>query len=779
MSLQASRADDVVTVTPPSGVVPAAEVELVVSGMTCGSCAARIERKLNRLDGVEATVNFATSTAWATVPAGGSAEELVEVVRRLGYDATTAQEELNEKQPEQRRLGPLEWRLLVALVLSVPVMDLSLGAAFVPDGLFTGWQWVLLALAVPLVTWCAWPFHRAAFLAARHRSTTMDTLISTGIIATTVLSGHAVLFDASQGRVSGSWWRVLLEPAGAVYFDVIAGIVVFVLIGRVVESSARHRAGNAMRALVEAAPREATILRADGTEIVRPASQVRIGDRVLVRPGARIPVDGEVLDGRAAVDASSMTGESVPVEVTAGGVVASGTTCLDGRLVVRADRVGDDTQFARLVNMVERAQADKSAAQRLADRVSSVFVPGVMLIAVLTLAAWWWTQGSFATAINPALSVLVVACPCALGLATPAALMVASGRAARLGIFIKNHQAVETARAIDTILLDKTGTVTEGRLAVVDELVLPGRDPLDVLRLVAAVEEASEHAIARALGDHAATLTVAGIPGVEHFSALPGLGARGLVDGVEVLIGSRRLLDDHAVDESEEVLTWRTRSGAQSRPTVLVAFDGQVVAAYAMADAIRPTAAAAVRALRDLGLHTVLLTGDNATAAHAVADSLEIDEVMAEVLPSEKAEIVQRLQADGAVVAMVGDGINDAPALARADLGLAVARGTDVAKGASDLLLLADDLRAVPAAISLSRETVRTIRLNLGWAFGYNAAAIPLAAIGLLNPLVAAFTMAFSSVFVLMNSLRLDRVPLTSPAQPVTRREARQLAAPS
>jgi heavy metal translocating P-type ATPase len=733
------------------------ENELLVSGMSCGSCASRIERKLSKLDGVEASVNYATATALVTRSPAVALDEVLATVRQLGFDARAVEDVPEESMRERsRRFGPVEWRLLGAVLLLMPMMDLSLAAAYFPGRLFTGWQALLTAVALPMVLWCAWPFHRAAVIAARHRTTTMDTLISIGIIASTAISFYSIFFDDGAGRATQTGWRAVLEPSGAVYFDVTAGIIVFVLLGRVIEGSARSRAGDALRSLTAAGAQEATVVATDGTERRVAADEVRAGDVVVVRPGERVPVDGDVLEGTAAIDTSTMTGESLPVEAAPGSSVMSGTTCLDGRLVILAVRVGRRTNFATLVSMVERAQAEKASIQRVADRVSAVFVPVVLMAAALTFVGWWFFAGDVAAGVNPALSVLVVACPCALGLATPAALLVASGRAAQLGIFIKSHQAVENARAIDTVLLDKTGTITVGQLRVVDHRLVPGVPLEQVLAQVGAVEDASEHAIARALHDEALE-KLGAVPDVADFVALPGLGARGSVGGVDVMIGTVRLFVAEGVEVPAELDTWRASQEELARPTVLVAADGRVVAAFSMADSIRPSAHEAVRQLRDLGLHTVLLTGDNATTSKAVALEVGIDEVMAEVLPHEKAQVVAQLQADGMSVAMVGDGINDAPALAGADLGLSVARGTDVAKGAADLLLTTEDLRAVPASIALARQTLTTIRSNLGWAFGYNIAAIPLAAGGLLSPLIAAVTMALSSIFVLYNSLRLDR----------------------
>lgn len=748
------------TTTTGSGSVPAVEKlesQLLVSGMSCGSCAARIERKLSKLEGVEASVNYATATALVTRAPGVALNDVLATVRQLGFDARAVDDQQDEGTSQRRpRFGAIERRLLGAVLLLMPMMDLSLAAAYFPGRLFDGWQLVLTAVALPMVLWCAWPFHKAAFVAARHRTTTMDTLISIGVISSSIVSFYAIFFDDGAGKATQTGWKAVLDPSGAVYFDVTAGIILLVLLGRAIEGSARSRAGDALRSLTAAGAQEATVLGADGVERRMAAEDVRAGDVVIVRPGERLAVDGDVIEGSAAIDTSTMTGESLPVEVGPGSSVMSGTTCLDGRLVIDAVRVGRTTNFATLVEMVERAQAEKAAIQRIADRVSAVFVPIVLMVAALTFAAWWFFTGNVADGVNPALSVLVVACPCALGLATPAALLVASGRAAQLGIFVKSHQAVENARAIDTVLLDKTGTITVGQLRVVDQLLVPGARLEHVLAQVGAVEDASEHAIARALHDEAME-TLGAVPDVADFVALPGLGARGSVDGVEVMIGTIRLFIAEGIEVPAALDDWRAIQEQLARPTVLVAAGGRVVAAFSLADSIRPSAREAVRQLRDLGLHTVLLTGDNATTSRAVAQEVGIDEVMAEVLPQEKAHVVAQLQADGMSVAMVGDGINDAPALARADLGLSVARGTDVAKGAADLLLTTEDLRAVPASIALARQTLTTIRTNLGWAFGYNIAAIPLAAAGLLSPLIAAVTMALSSLFVLYNSIRLDR----------------------
>nr|WP_269330313.1 heavy metal translocating P-type ATPase [Kineosporia babensis] len=738
-----------------------------VEGMTCGACSARVERTLNRMDGVTGTVNFATGRAVATVtptetPSGEDdfghrIVDMIEAITKAGYSARVAGAPVEDGQPQTAHVPArrrLWWRLGVTILFGVPLADLSIANALSPQSRYDGWEWVLIALALPIATWCAWPFHRAAWLAARQRTTTMDTLISLGILASCVLSVYTIFFAATEPSDSIGGWHLLFQAHGAIYLDVIPGVTAFVLIGRILESLAKSHAGNALRALASAGARDAALLMPDGREHRIPADQLRVGDRFVVRPGEVIPTDGTVHEGHAAVDVSTMTGESVPVEVGAGATVVGGTVALDGRLVVDAEKVGRETQIAQLVEMVERAQSEKAAAQRLADRISGFFVPLVLALAVATAAVWAAVGENLSSGFSPALAVIVVACPCALGLATPMALMVAADRAAREGVFIKSQHALEVARGIDTVVLDKTGTVTEGRMSVVASW--PAAPDADVLRRAGAIEDASTHPVADAVSGYVQPGHGAFVA-VENYRSLAGLGAEGQVEGHTVLVGSLRLMRERAIVPPADLQAWLAEQQKDARGTVVVAQDGQAVLALAVSDTVKPSAAAAIEQIHRLGLRTVLLTGDNRITAEAVAQTLGINEVVAEVLPAQKADVIAGLRAEGRSVAMVGDGVNDAPALAQADLGLALMSGTDVARAAADLLLLRGDLRVVPDAIELARATVSTMRWNLAWAFGYNVAAIPLAAAGLLNPIIAAAAMAFSSLFVVTNSLRLGK----------------------
>ncbi|QFG22283.1 cation-translocating P-type ATPase [Actinomadura sp. WMMB 499] len=733
-----------------------APVQLVIGGMTCAACAARVEKKLNRLDGVAAGVNYATGRATVQpgdVPVG----DLIRQVERAGYTAERYEpDEPAEDDEDDRHVRALGRRMVVALVLAMPLGELSLMMAAVPSWRFAGWQWLLVALTLPVVTWCAWPFHRAAFRAARHGTSSMDTLISTGILAATLWSLYTIVFQSGEHAADAGVWERLTGPGGSIYLDVAGGVTAFVLIGRLLEARARRASGATLRELAELGARDVAVIRPDGTEHRVPAAELRAGDRFAVRPGERIAADGLVESGQAAVDTSAMTGEPVPAEVAEGDPVTGGTVDLTGRLVVRATRVGADTRLAALVRLVERAQADKAAVQRLADRICGWFVPAVFALSALTLAGWLAFGDDGHRAATAALAVLIIACPCALGLATPTALQVASATGARLGVFIKGHQALESARAIDTVVLDKTGTLTEGRMAVADLAVADGTGRADVLRLAGAVEDASEHAIAAAIAA-AARDEVGDLPPVTGFRALAGLGARGTVAGRDVVIGSARLLSGEGVTIPGPLAERRAEWESAGRTAVFVAADGAAVGAIALADTVKPSAADAVARLHGMGLRTLMLTGDNTATARTVADEIGIPEVIAEVLPADKADVIARLRAEGRRVAMVGDGVNDAPALARADLGLAVVDGTDVALAAADLILVRADLDAVPTAIKLARGTLATIRGNLAWAFGYNLAALPLAATGLLNPLIAGGAMAMSSLFVVSNSLRLRR----------------------
>jgi P-type Cu+ transporter len=730
------------------------QVELVVGGMTCAACAARVQARLNKVTGVTATVNLSTERAYVSAPGTVSASDLIGVVKAAGYTAEVARPAGPDAgaAAEQAAVGRLRRRLTLALVFFVPLTDLSLMLSIFPWTRFPGWQWLLVALAVPVATWAAWPFHQAALRNARHLSSSMDTLVSLGIVAACGWSAYAMfVLDRGPGRLSGLQ-NLLHGSGGGIYLEVAASVTTFLLAGRLYEAKARRTAGQAMRDLAAASARDVCVLAGDGTEQRIPASVLRTGQRFVVRPGERIAADGEVLSGQSAVDRSMMTGESVPVDAAVGDAVTGGTIALTGRLVVRADKVGADTQLAHLIKMVEQAQAGKAGIQRLADRICAVFVPAVLACSALTLAGWLLAGSPASHAFSAALAVLIIACPCALGLATPAALVVASGRGAQLGIFIKSYQALESSRAIETVVLDKTGTVTTGQMTVTGVLVLPGVSRDDLLRFAGSVEQASEHAVAAAI-TALATAESAPLPATDSFRALPGLGARGTVSGHQVTIGRATLF----AEVPPAVAGWCQEQEQAGCTTVLVSWDAEVRGALAVRDTVKPSARAAVARLRALGLRPVLLTGDNAATAQAVAAAVGIDEVLSEALPAAKARMITDLQAGGRSAAMVGDGVNDAPALAAAQLGLALGSGTDVAIVAADMILLRDDLDAVPDAITLARATFTTIRRNLAWAFCYNILAIPLAALGFLNPLVAAATMTLSSVFVVWNSLRLRR----------------------
>jgi P-type Cu+ transporter len=717
-------------------------IELAVGGMTCAACAARVEKRLNRLDGVTATVNYATGTASVRHRATVDLAELVTAVESIGYTAEAAREpeagdttDLNERALRTRVIGNA--------LLGVPLLILTM----VPAIQFAYWQWVALALATPVVTWGAWPFHRAALRNARHRAATMDTLISLGITVAYVWSLYA-LFFGSAGEPGMTMSLSLLAERGAatdhLYLEVGVALATFLTIGRWFEARAKHRAGSALRALLHLGAKEAAVLR-DGAEVRVPVADLRPGDTFVVRPGEKIATDGVVVEGASAVDTSMITGESVPVEVSEGDGVVGATVNAGGRLVVRATRVGADTQLAQMAELVRQAQSGKAPIQRLADRVSAVFVPTVIMIAVVTLVFWLAAGGGSNVALTAAVAVLIIACPCALGLATPTALLVGTGRGAQLGILIRGPEVLESTRRVDTVVLDKTGTVTTGQMALVGQAPAGGVTVADLLRLAAAVEHASEHPVARAI----AAAAPAPLPAVTGFEGLPGLGAQGTVDGRRVLVGRPKLLTERGVAVPPV--------DPDGRTPVAVAVDGVYAGTLFVADTVKPTSAAAVARLRELGLTPVLLTGDTAATARAVAAQVGIDEVIAEVLPADKVDVVRRLQARGRVVAMVGDGVNDAAALATADLGLAMGTGTDVAIEASDLTLVRGDLTAVPQAILLSRSTLATIKGNLFWAFAYNTAAIPLAVAGLVTPVLAALAMAASSVAVVTNSLRLFR----------------------
>jgi len=741
------------SVEQPSSVVRS--VELAIGGMTCAACAARVERTLNKLDGVRASVNYATAKASVAAPVGMQITDLIARVQRAGYQAAPIEpDQPAPPEPTDAPVRCLLRRLVVALLLGVPLGDLSMTVVMLPSAQFAGWQWVLLAMTLPVVTWCAWPFHRNAAVALRHGSASMDTLVSLGITAASCWSIYTMFASrAAAARVDGGW-DLIFRPTGSIYLDVAVGVTIFLLGGRLFEAQAKRRAGGALAGLAHIHARDVALYCPDGSERRIPVGQLRVGDQFMVRPGETIATDGQIILGHSGVDTSAMTGESIPVEVAEDDTVIGGTTACNGRLVVRATKVGHDTQLARLIRLVEQAQTDKSRVQRLADRICGVFVPIVVALSVLTFLVWLVCSGSVEHALSSALAVLIIACPCALGLATPTALLVASGRGAQLGIFLKGHQALEAAKAIDTVVWDKTGTITTGQLRVVDAAVTAGTELDTLLRHAAAVENASEHVIATAI----TTLARAGvgtIPEVSGFTSLSGLGAQGVVEGHKVLVGSARLLATRGIPMPAALEQQRSQWEQRGATTVVIAANDTVEGMFALTDTVRPTAASAVGELHRLGLRTILLTGDNPATAAAIAAQVGITEVIAEVLPHDKAAVIEGLQAQGRCVAMVGDGINDAPALARANLGLALVCGTDVAMGAADLILMRTDLTVVPLAITLARRTLRTIHGNLTWAFSYNIAALPLAAAGLLNPLIAGAAMTLSSLFVVSNSLRL------------------------
>ena len=735
----------------------ATSVELEIGGMTCASCAMRIEKKLNRLDGVTATVNYATEKASVTVPAGVDTAVLIAEVEKTGYTAVVpappapegAQPDGEQPDPE---LTALRQRLIASVVLTVPVIAM----AMIPALQFTYWQWLSLALAGPVIVWAAWPFHKAASINLRHGAATMDTLISMGTIAALLWSLYALFFGTAGMPGMTHPFEFTVAPsdgAGNIYLEVGAGVTTFILAGRYFEKRSKRQAGAALRALLELGAKEVAVLR-DGVETRIPTSALRVGDEFVVRPGEKIATDGVVVGGTSAVDASMLTGESVPVEVGEGDVVTGATVNAGGRLVVRATRIGADTQLAQMARLVEEAQTGKAEVQRLADRVSGIFVPIVIVIALGTLVAWLAAGFPAAAAFTAAVAVLIIACPCALGLATPTALLVGTGRGAQMGILIKGPEVLESTRKVDTVVLDKTGTVTSGRMTLTAVHTDDGVQREELLRLAGALEDASEHPIAQAVAA-AATRELGTLPSVEEFASVEGRGVQGIVDGHAVVVGRASLLADWSQHLSAGLAAVKAEAEAQGKTAIAVGWDGRARGVLVVADTVKATSAEAVAQLRALGLTPVLLTGDNRAVAEQIAREVGITEVIAEVLPQDKVEVVRRLQGEGKVVAMVGDGVNDAAALAQAELGLAMGTGTDAAIEASDITLVRGDLRSAADAIRLSRRTLGTIKGNLFWAFAYNVAAIPLAALGLLNPMLAGAAMAFSSVFVVGNSLRL------------------------
>lgn len=745
------------TLAPPIG---GPDIELEIGGMTCASCANRIEKKLNKLEGVAATVNYATEKAKVTVPAGYDPGLLVAEVEKTGYTAalpkpkgTTANtSETEAGEEEDTELTSLRHRLVGAIVLTVPVIAM----AMIPALQFVYWQWASLALAAPVIIWAAWPFHKAAWTNLKHGTATMDTLISMGTSVALLWSVYALFFGTAGTPGMTHPFEFTIAPsdgAANIYLEVGAGVTMFILAGRYFEKRSKRQAGAALRALLELGAKEVAVLR-DGVELKIPTSDLQVGDEFIVRPGEKIATDGIVVSGSSAVDASMLTGESVPVEVREGDSVTGATVNAGGRLVVRATRVGSDTQLAQMAKLVEDAQTGKAEVQRLADTISGVFVPIVIVVAFITLGAWLGAGFPVAAAFTAAVAVLVIACPCALGLATPTALLVGTGRGAEMGILIKGPEVLESTRKVDTVVLDKTGTVTSGKMTLTDVITESGVDRAELLRFAGALEDSSEHPIAQAIAK-GATQEVGQLPTPEDFANVEGKGVQGIVEGTPVVVGRESLLADWSQKLSPEVARAKAQAEGEGKTVVAIGWDGAARGILVVADTVKPTSAEAIRGLKEIGLTPVLLTGDNEAVARQIAAEVGIEEVIAEVLPKDKVDVVTRLQGEGKIVAMVGDGVNDAPALAQADLGLAMGTGTDVAIEASDITLVRGDLRAAVDAIRLSRKTLSTIKTNLFWAFAYNTAAIPVAALGMLNPMLAGAAMAFSSVFVVGNSLRL------------------------
>jgi Cu+-exporting ATPase len=728
-------------------------VELSIGGMTCAACAARVERVLNKLDGVQASVNFAVERAFLTGLASEDAAKAIQVVEKAGYSATvrTGQDDTWTARATAVRLSSLRRRLAVSALLTVPLCDLTIMLALVPGLRFPGWEVVCVALAVPVVTWAAWPFHQVTLHNLRRGVMSMDTLVSLGAVVSFGWALYTMI--VSPSTVAGYWLGFGTTPAGAnsIYLDVAAGMVTFQLGGRYFETRSRRSAGDVLQALGQLAVKQARVLRG-GVERVVPVGDLVTGEEFVVLPGERLAADGVVTAGHSTLDTSAMTGEAMPAEVGPGRDVIGGTVNVSGRLVVRAISVGPHTRLAQMAALAEDAQRRKARSQRFADRVSAVFVPSVIVLALLVASGWLIAHVPVGQAVSNGIAVLIIACPCALGLATPTALMVGIGRGSQLGILIKSHDALELSGVIDTVVLDKTGTVTTGTMRVIEVIPLGGRSRTQVLATAAAVEAGSEHAIAAAVLRAAQIDRITVVP-VDDVTALPGLGARGLVNGRQVLVGSARLLHDHGIafEVSDDV----HRLEAAGMTAVVLAVDGTPWGVLGVGDTVKPSAQDAVERLRALGLRTVLLTGDSPAAGQAVGAQIGVDEVIAQVLPADKARVIEDLQASGHRVAMVGDGVNDSAALATSDLGMAMVKGTDIAMKAADIILVRDDLAAIADAVQLSRRTLRTIRGNLAWAFGYNVAAIPIAAAGLLNPLIAAAAMSLSSTLVVSNSLRL------------------------
>ena len=732
-------------------------LELEIGGMTCASCAMRIEKKLNRLEGVVATVNYATEKAKVTVPEGYDPAALIAEVEKTGYSASLPApkgvvRDAGDLDAEDPELRSLRTRLIGAVVLTVPVIAM----AMIPALQFRYWQWASLALAAPVILWAAWPFHRAAWMNLRHGTATMDTLISLGTSAAFLWSLYALFFGTAGTPGMTHPFEFALAPsdgAANIYLEVGAGVTMFILAGRYFEKRSKKQAGAALRALLELGAKDVAVLRG-GVEAKIPVEDLQVGDEFVVRPGEKIATDGIVVSGTSAVDASMLTGEAVPVEVAEGDAVTGATTNVGGRLVVRATRIGSDTQLAQMAQLVEDAQTGKAEVQRLADRISGVFVPIVIVIAVVTLGGWLGAGVPMTAAFTAAVAVLVIACPCALGLATPTALLVGTGRGAQMGVLIKGPEVLESTRTVDTVVLDKTGTVTTGRMTLVDVFVEPGTDRSDLLRLAGALEDASEHPIAQAIAK-GATQEIGALPAPEDFANIEGKGVQGVVDGHTVIVGRDSLLAEWAQALSPELAATKARAEGEGKTVVAVGWDGLARGILVVADTVKPSSAEAIARFRAIGLTPILLTGDNEAVARRIAAEVGIDEVIAEVLPADKVAVITRLQGEEKTVAMIGDGVNDAPALAQADLGLAMGTGADVAIEASDITLVRGDLRSAVDAIRLSRATLSTIKTNLFWAFAYNVAAIPVAALGMLNPMLAGAAMALSSVFVVGNSLRL------------------------